>query len=447
MSDLLAHLDGLSFDGLGHSRLFLACSGGRDSLSLAWACHLLYQKGRLSTKPTLLHVHHGMQSANDDWATFVKSWADEHEFVCHVLAVVLDKKNETHARHARYHAMMSVMNHDDVLLLAHHQNDQAETLLIRLINGTGIHGLSGMKAWQNKTIGNKTIRLHRPWLSVRRQDISDFAHAHALPYVDDPTNDTTDNARSFIRNDILPRLASLNPQVCTNIARSATLIAQSTDILQPIITSSLQQCSCQPQSDPPYQSVLDIGVLSGFDDAHQSAILHAWLGAGETNPPPSHIIKDIFTLAQRQDPDQHAQIFWQGQRGYVVCRYRQHLYRFWDKAWAYLNRQSTYIKSTNTQKNNPNHHAITLTLPDHDSAHLIERTDKVTIHIHGTPRQLHGKKLYQHLGIAPFFRPHLYLISKSIKHQTHTWLIAPYQSWQLSGAPCHTDGLRWQQAH
>lgn len=423
MSALLTCLSHLS----DHSRLFLACSGGRDSLSLAWACHLLYQDGKLTTKPILLHVHHGMQDANDDWAKLVKSWANEHDFICHVLPICLNKKSETTARHARYQAMANIMSDGDVLLLAHHQGDQAETVLMRLINGTGIHGLSGIRAWQTKTLDGKTIHLHRPWLSVSRQDISDFAHTHTLPYVDDPTNTTTDNARSFIRNDILPRLASLNPQVIANIARSATLINQSTDILHPIISSSLGKCLCHDQSDTTYQSVLDINALTTFDDSHQSAILHAWLSTNETTPPPSQIIKDILTLVHRSNPDQRTKLFWQGSYGYVICRYRHHLYRFWDKAWDYLNGQST----DNT---------IALALPPDHTARLLDRTDKISITIHGKPRHLHGKKLYQTLGIAPFFREHLYLITD----KKHSWLIAPYQSWQLSGTPCHIMGMHWQ---
>lgn len=422
MSALLEYLSHLS----DHTRLFLACSGGRDSLSLAWACHLLYQNGKLPALPTLLHVHHGMQSANDDWAVFVKSWADSHGFICHVLPVNLDKKNEAAARVARYQAMMGVMSDGDILLLAHHQNDQAETLLMRLINGTGMQGLSGMKAWQNKTINGKTILLHRPWLSVSRQDISGFAHAHALPYVDDPTNDTSDNTRSFIRNDILPRLATLNPQVCANIARTATLISQAYDIIRPVITNALHACLVHSQSDTPYQSVLDIGTLMTFDTPHQSAILHTWLSMGETTPPTSQTVSDVLTLAHRTDPDQHTQIFWQASRGYVICRYRGHLYRFWDKAWAYLHGQC--MDST-----------IMLAVPD--GAYPLDRTDKVAINIHGTIRHLHGKKLYQTLGVAPFFRRHLY----TIKSKDGLYLVAPYQSWQLSGTPQKIDGLSWAQ--
>lgn len=419
MSTLLHALTHLA----DHDRLFLACSGGRDSLSLAYACYLLHQDGKLPALPTLLHVHHGIQRANDDWATHVHAWAIKHGFVCHILPLELDKKSETTARTARYQAMMDVMSDDDVLLLAHHEADQAETLLMRLINGTGIHGLSGIKTWQNKTLHQKTVRLHRPWLHISREAITDFAHAHALPYVDDPTNDSLDNTRSFIRNDILPKLKHINPKAPTNIARCATLVRQSCTILEPVIARALDTCQCHTMSDLPYQSVLDIHALSAFDTNHQSAILHAWLGMGEPVPPPSHLIGQIIALCQRQNLDQQTQIFWQGKHGHIVCRYRHHLYRFWDKAWAYLHG-----------------HSDSVMLMPAPHARLLNNTDKVPVDVHGVVRHLHGKKLYQTLGIAPFFRKHLYIMD----NEHGSWLIAPYQSWQLSGVPQHVDGLVWQ---
>lgn len=403
-------------------RLFLACSGGRDSLALAYACYLLYQDGKLPALPTLLHVHHGIQSANDDWARHVHTWAMAHGFICHVLFVKLNKKDETCARNARYQAMMDKMNDGDVLLLAHHEGDQAETVLMRLIYGAGIQGLSGIKAWQDKTLNGKTIRLHRPWLSVSRKDITAFAKTHALPYVDDPTNDDTDNARNFIRNEILPKLHTLNPQASTNIARSAELLTQSHAILNPIITQALMSCLHHNMSDEPHQSVLDIGKLHTFDSHTQSAIIHTWLKSDEPTPPPSHLIAQIITLSHHS-PDQRAQIFWQGRRGHVVCRHRQYLYRFYDKAWAFLQGQDS---------------PLMLTVPA--DARLLSSTDKVLVPIHGMIRHLSGKKLYQTLGVAPFFRQHLHLIERT----DGMWLIAPYQAWQLSGTARHHDGTRWQ---
>ena len=172
-------------------RIWLACSGGRDSLSLAYLCQQLYWSGQLPFLPQLLHVHHGLQAANDLWAEQTQDWALKQAIPCQVLQVSVDGHSEQSARKARYEAMMQVMNHRDVLMLAHHGDDQAETLLLRLFNGAGVTGLGGMREWTSKQHpepSRKQISLWRPWLTVRRYQITAYAKANALPFVDDPTN-------------------------------------------------------------------------------------------------------------------------------------------------------------------------------------------------------------------------------------------------------------------
>ena len=165
-------------------RIWLACSGGRDSLSLAAICQQLYRAGQLPFLPQLLHVNHGMQVASDAWAVQVERWAKQQQIPCQVLSVKVDGDSEQAARDARYAAMMTVMNQGDVLMLAHHSDDQAETVLMRLFNGAGVTGLAGMQAWTKKQLQlsassalavSKAIYLWRPWLQISRQQITDYA--------------------------------------------------------------------------------------------------------------------------------------------------------------------------------------------------------------------------------------------------------------------------------
>lgn len=431
--------------------LYVACSGGRDSLSLAYACFLLYQQGKLTTLPTLLHVHHGIQKANDNWANMVKNWADKHGFDSHILYLDLDKKTETHARTARYQAMAQQMSDGDVLLLAHHQNDQAETVLMRLVYGAGVSGLSGIKVWQSKTIGNKTIKLHRPWLDVSRQAISSFAHQHSLDYINDPTNDTGENARSFIRTQILPRLSTLNPQACTNIARSATHLQNASSILKDTTKAHLQLCLNTALTHVPHQSVINIDALNTLSIAQQKQLLHNWLQGDEPLPAGTHIIDKIVALCQRTDNDHKTQILWQGQQCYVVCRYQNTLYRYTQAAFETLS--------------SPCHHAISQSsahvflLKQHTQNLVWQAPQSPNISIHAlTPQQkltilhhrhaLSGKKLYQNLKIAPWLRQNLWVVSQD---DVPVLLIAPYQSWTLQNplatAYQNAQGANWQFLH
>lgn len=435
-------------------RLFLACSGGRDSLSLAYACFLLHKQGKLATLPTLLHVHHGIQALNDHWAIHVQNWAEKHHFDCQILKVHLPKKNETHARDARYQALASVMQDGDILLLAHHSDDQAETVLMRLIAGSGIHGLSGIKTWQNKTIGDKTIVLHRPWLTVSRQDITNFAHQHALAYVDDPTNDTSENTRSFIRMQIMPKLLQLNPKANTNIARSAVHLSNIAHTLTTLTQNHLTFCQNPAKTALPYQSVLSIKKIHTLSPTHQSELLHTWLQGDEPLPPTQRIINDILALTLRHDPDHRTQILWQAcNQNYLVCRYQDNLYRYWQSAFTTLT-DGQFVGEVSTQSTNTillkkHLHILNWQHPvlTNISIHPLTREQKLTIKDQHS-KFLYGKKLYQTLKIAPWLRHNLWVVYQD---STPVLLIAPYQCWLLDSPFAHlyqqAQGASWQILH
>lgn len=419
--------------------LYVACSGGRDSLALAYGCYLLYQQGKLDTLPTLLHVHHGMQQANDDWARLVGAWADEHGFDWQILPLTLTKKTETSARTARYQALMGAMTDDGVLLVAHHADDQAETVLMRLINGAGVQGLSGMRAWQAKTVQGRTMSLHRPLLGVSRHEITAFAHAHALPYVDDPTNDTTDNARSLIRNDILPRLTALNPKVRQNIARTAHLMNDAYALISETVFELVKKCTLDT-THTPFVSCLDIHALRTLSAHEQSAVVRFFVQADNPLPPSYQTVSDTLALTARDDGDHSTKIFWQGGddgddvngngRAVVLCRYKNALYRYHHELWLLLQNEMSDDKiALNSSKIILKQNATFAIFMDfHDglrellmdkSAYIrpVRRDERLRIYepymdkdgqTHIGFTKLSGKKLYQRLSIPTWHRANLW---------------------------------------
>lgn len=421
------------------NQLFLACSGGRDSLSLAFACYLLYQQGRLSTLPILLHVHHGMQQANDDWADLVKSWSKNLGFSCHILKIVLDKKTETTARDGRYLAMAKMMKEGDILLLAHHQNDQAETLLMRLINGAGVAGLSGIKAYQQKWIDGKKITLHRPFLSLTRDEISQFATFYQLPFVDDPTNEAGENFRSVLRTKIIPILNQFNPKAIQNIARTSQHLAQADLIVKQTIGQHIQACLIQPLTAPPYQSVLDIDKISKLDIAIQKNLIYQWLQGDEPLPPSHQLVLDVLTLVGRQNPDHQTQIFWQAKdSAFIICRYQNQLYRYHRSLWNFLKKPCCAVIQQEQQvilKQNDEFIFQLATTKNMDVC-LLQKSDKIQYHQH-TSGQLNkqlwlsGKKLYQTLKIPVWLRHNLWLVYWQNKP---CYLISVFHIWQLTTA-------------
>lgn len=402
--------------------LYLACSGGRDSLSLAFACLRLYHQGMLACLPTLIHINHQLQIMADDWADGVADFANTHGFACHIVRVSLTHGTENEARTARYQACFEIMADDGVLLLAHHQGDQAETVLMRLIAGAGQTGLSGIKLWQTRQTHGKTLHLFRPYLSLDRDAISDYAHYHALPYVDDPTNKTGDNVRAKIRNELLPILQTINPKVIQNIARTAHVIAQESHILTDYLAGELAKLILVPTFGNE-QTTLDITRLHAHPSPTQYALLRLFVQGNSHYGADFAFIESVFELCHRTDGDHNTRLFWQGTAGgVVICRYRHRLYRYHAKLWHALQGASEYQQGVGIVLS-----PYCQSLPNFVALTALDTQTKIAYrHSH-----LSGKKLYQTLGIPTWLRPHLYLAHWQQDEQTCQCLVSAGHTWEL----------------
>lgn len=210
------------------SRLSVGFSGGLDSTVLL---HLLAEL-RPATGYVLaaVHVHHGLSCHAD-------AWADHCRAVCAGLAVPIEIRRvqvrvtgdgpEAAARAARYAAFAALDT--DVLALAHHRDDQAETVLAQLLRGGGARGLAAMPACRPLPGGR--VRLWRPLLDTTRADLLGWARARGLTWVEDDSNRQTHLARNALRHDILPRLESRFPGAGATLARAAGRFAEAADLL------------------------------------------------------------------------------------------------------------------------------------------------------------------------------------------------------------------------
>lgn len=430
-------------------RVWLACSGGRDSMALAAVCAALYRQGALPFLPQLLHVDHGMQAVSKTWAMHVQTWAEAQGLPCRVLRTHVLGHDEQAARHARYHAMQAHMAKDDVLILAHHSDDQAETLLMRLIQGAGVQGLAGMQPWRVQTTDTGRYQLWRPWLDVRRDDISDYAKTQQLPYINDPTNDTGDNQRSQLRRHIMPALTALNPQAIDNITRSAALLRDAADTVQAQADADIEQARLGSIECPPMQRALSVPALQLLPMPRLRQCLHTWLSFDEPLPPPKQRVDDVIALIQRQSSNHQTDIYWQGARhGYHIRRYQDTLYRL-DRTWlAWLD---VPIKPQGLDLDNAFDHNQCALIVRADDQYCwqisVQPTEFITdsrVHIQAITRQTkvqticmnhpqRGKKLYQYLGIPAWLRDSVAIISVTDTHGQHLpiALISPYQTWPL----------------
>lgn len=211
------------------ARVVVGVSGGPDSLALL---HLL---ARVVGPDHLVaaHLHHGLRPEADDELLFVMMTA-----VSWQIPVVVEKVNvpalaqanrrtiEEAARHARYRflAETAVQENADFVAVAHHADDQAETVLLHLIRGSGLAGLRGMLP-AAPLPGAPELTLLRPLLAVPRQDIEAYCAAHRLQPVQDPSNRDVTFLRNRIRHELLPLLAQYNPQISHHLQQLAAITA------------------------------------------------------------------------------------------------------------------------------------------------------------------------------------------------------------------------------
>lgn len=449
-------------------RVWLACSGGRDSLALSALCVQLYRQGKLPFLPQLLHVDHRLQADSQHWAVHVANWARAQQIPCYILPAHVTGRDEQAARQARYDVMRAQLNQEDVLLLAHHADDQAETVLMRLMQGAGVNGLSAMQPWRIQTQGAQRIALWRPWLTVQRASISAYAKHLKLPYIDDPTNDTGDNVRSGLRRDIMPVLARYNPNVIENIARSAQLLGDAEATIRAQAVEDLQQTTIGSLQLPPAQRVLNIDALARLPLYRQRQLLHYWLGQDEPLPPAKQLIDDALTLSQRRDHDHQTELFWQGRKqSYSIRRYRQQLYRLSSGWLTWLKmplEAQTQPLSDLAAAHSADNHFVSIVLrtsqqftwqvqmQPHALAKMLKiDTDKVEIkfaplsrqqrvQIAGSSRPQSGKKLYQTLGVPIWLRESLVVVSvvfysadsaDNAKTERPILLLSPFEHWIL----------------
>lgn len=407
-----------ALDGQRHKSIVVACSMGRDSLALLHVCHRLQKAGKIE-RLSAIHVHHHLQACADEWVKSFSVFCQDRQIRHQVLHVYPDN-NEQSARRERYEAMAAVLSDDDLLLTAHHKNDQCETILMRLINGTGVLGLSGMKMFASYGAHNhqKTITICRPFLMIDRQIITQYAHQHELDFVNDPSN-KAHSTRAHLRQ-IMPALSAINARATDNIVRTSQIAADLYDITTKLANEWLSSIIT---NDADYYTV-DVAVLQTLDLAHLRLVVYHLLtrfarACGHHYPPSYDVTAQVIALILRKDGDHQTQIFWAGASA-IIHRYRQYLY---------VMNEAVY------------HGLMAGLLPmDIKEAHIIApvgRQDKVAYHQHiaAHQRMASGKKLYQNLGIAPIFRQALYLCD----YQNERYLASLNTTWRLQADATTTN--------
>ena len=295
-------------------RLVVAFSGGLDSTVLLHA--LAAARETHGANVVAVHIDHGLHKASADWCSHCESFA-------HALGVDFVQENvdvdtgsgqgtEAAAREARYDAFRSLVRAGDWLLSAHHKDDQAETLLLNLMRGSGPSGLAGIQEIRPFA----STWLVRPLLSISRSDLKEYAAAHELTWIDDPSNEDRQFDRNYLRHEVMPRLEARWPDVANRLRRSALLAGEASQLLDQLADADFRTLGDRPDR-------IALARLRELPAERQRNVLrYVVRELGLPSPPATQLNSVVMELIPAKD-DAQPVVRWSGAE---VRRYRDQVY-------------------------------------------------------------------------------------------------------------------------
>lgn len=278
-------------------RWVVAYSGGPDSSALL---HLAYQSGQ-STRA--VHVHHGLMSQADDWVTHCqgvcRNWGIELT-VFTIQPQAAEGGLEASARERRYEVLGADLAAHECLITAHHADDQAETLLLRLLRGTGVSGLGGIQ--RQRRLGEGW--LVRPLLNYSRAELQAYHHAHGLSSVHDPSNTSGIAARSYLREQVLPPIAERWPHYRQSLSTLSRLARDHNTVMQELLDERLKTLT------PGGHGPLSVKRLAAQSQPLQPALVRRWLDQAALLPPNAKRLENGLCSLLTANADRHPQLHW-----------------------------------------------------------------------------------------------------------------------------------------
>tara|TARA_Y100001936_G_scaffold33960_1_gene32017 strand:+ start:1426 stop:2391 length:966 start_codon:yes stop_codon:yes gene_type:complete len=281
--------------------IIVAFSGGCDSSALLHFCYELNRKELLHGNLSAIHINHSLNKDSDQWEEHCKIFCDERNIPFQSYGVNINVKKsglESAARNARYKIFKDTLQSDDQLLMAHHADDVAETILFRLFRGTGIDGLQGPMKKRNLGEG----KLLRPWLSHTKLDLIKYLSANDIKYISDKTNFEDNQDRNYIRNEVLRMASNRWPNASMQIQQTTELVSKhkkSHDFLLD------QQFGNNIRG-----SKLHRKVLLDLDEDTCVEIIRYWIKINNVAMPNKKIIGEILKAFIYSSPSARTKVNW-----------------------------------------------------------------------------------------------------------------------------------------
>jgi tRNA(Ile)-lysidine synthase len=410
---------------LSSKNIYIAYSGGIDSHVLL---HLYASDEQLKNQITAVYINHGLQKEAESWAKHCESVCDNVGVKFLSITVNATAKPgespEEAARNARYEALKPLLGKDDVLLLAQHSEDQLETVLLQLFRGSGLKGLSGMP--ESMAFGQG--KLVRPLLDISKAEIIEYAKAHELDWIEDPSNQQSDYDRNFLRNDIIPLLKQRWSSLDKTVSRSAKHCANAqvllADLADDLLTTVINHGD----------NTLCLNRLQSYSLLQQPLIIRQWFQHLGLKMPSQDFVQRVLeqVVAAREDADPVLST-----KDYSIRRYRDKLYYLkpsqkivaddliWPSGEALLKiAEDMSFEAVESSSGIPTKQWLASRIT------VKFRSGGETIKLPGRSGHHSLKNLYQEVGIPPWERagmPLIYLDGKLAAVGEH-WISAEFYS-------------------
>ncbi len=292
----------------------IALSGGSDSMVLLHImAELRMHNPQLQIRA--VHVDHQLHAHSAEWAGYCQDAASALAVPCEVLRVSVTDADElgveAAARSVRYAAFRSVLRPGEILLTAHHADDQLETILLALMRGSGVDGLAAMPSCIRFAQGWHA----RPLLGFTHEALHEWAQARELKYLTDPSNDDTHFDRNFLRQGVVPLLKSRWPAIARTASRSASHLAEAQTLLDDWTETDYLLASVD--------DALSVDALRELPAPRRHALLRFWLQRREVLMPSTRVLHSLEHDMLEAAHDRVPCVHWQGAE---VHRHRDLLY-------------------------------------------------------------------------------------------------------------------------
>ncbi|MEO7935075.1 MAG: tRNA lysidine(34) synthetase TilS [Dokdonella sp.] len=293
----------------------IAFSGGLDSSALL---HLLASSPEVRERGLrAIHVDHGLNLRSGAWAMHCAQITQQLDVPLQIMRTAVETARglgpEAAARSARYSAFERALGENEILALAHHRDDQTETVMLKLLRGSGPQGLAAMR--RLRRLGKAWA--WRPLLDVPRDDLRQYAQRHQLEWIDDPSNEDIRIERNFLRQDVLPGLRGRWPTADASICQSANWIRAAVDFIDTESSRALASLQGLDPATLHYQGWLDL------PDALRDPVLRLWLRNLDLAQPNQHQVGELERQLKTAREDKLPCVRFPGTE---LHRYRELLY-------------------------------------------------------------------------------------------------------------------------